>query len=151
VFGKKFSEYVQFEWWILTLIAVVWAIRLGLSLAGTTFEVDRWISINIVLLLGLIYCSIAVHLRRFGSYKQLFGLLLVQTVFAHILIACGIVLGIITGTDNIFTIPEVSGGGDGKSWGHVAAHAIAGFVLPVITWLIGSALLFVTKKSKPVV
>ena len=61
VFGKKLSEYIQFEKWILLLIAIVFVIRLGLSLAGTSFTLTRWVSINIVLLLGLVYASIAVQ------------------------------------------------------------------------------------------
>jgi hypothetical protein len=99
-----------------------------------------------VLLVGIVYCSIAVHTTGFGSYRQLFGLLLVQSVVAHTLIASAIVLGIITGVDNAFTIPEVSGGGDGKFWFHVVAHAMAGFILAVFAWLLGAVILFVTKR-----
>jgi hypothetical protein len=147
MFGKKLSDYIQFERWILSAIAAMWAIRLGLSLAGTSFGITKWFSINIVLLIGLIYCSIAVHTTGFGSYKQLLGLLFVQNAFAHLLIAAGITLGIITGKDNAFTTPEVFGGSDGKSGIHVLAHLIAAVVLPFIVWLIGSAILFVTAKS----
>ena len=146
MFGKKLQEYVQFERWILILIVAVFVIRLGLSLAGTSFAVNRWVSINIVLLVGLVYCSVAVHTRGFGSYKQLLGLLMVQTVTAHILIALGITLGIVTGRENIYTVPEYFGGSNGATWPHVLAHVIAGFVLPFIGWLIGSILLFVTKR-----
>jgi hypothetical protein len=146
VFGKKLSEYIQFEKWILILIAVVFAIRFGLSLAGTSFTVTRWVSINIVLLVGLVYYSIKVHTSGFGSYKQLLGLLLVQWVLAEMLVALAIAVGIITGVDNAFTAPEVSGGGDGKFWGHVLAHAVGGFIFAVVVWLIGSPILFVTKR-----
>lgn len=147
MFGKKLPEFIQFEKWILILIAVVFAIRLGLSLAGTSFMLTRWISINIVLLAALVYCSIAVHTTGFGSYKQLFGLLLVQWVLAHLLIAAAIVLGILTGVDNAFTAPEVSGGNDGKFWLHAVAHAIGGFIFTVFAWLIGSVILFVTRRA----
>jgi steroid 5-alpha reductase family enzyme len=148
VFGKKLSDYIRFENWILILIAVVWAIRLGVSLAGTSFTTTRWVSINIVLLVGLIYCSVAVHTTGFGSYKQLFGLLLIQTVLAHFLIATGIIVGIVTGATNAYTTPEVFGGQNGASWFHVMAHVIVGPILSLISWLIGSAILFVTKKVK---
>ena len=83
MFGRTFSEYIRFERWILILIAIVWAIRLGVSLSGASFSLTRWISINIVLLIGLVYCSVAVHTSRFGSYKQLLGLLFIQGAFAH--------------------------------------------------------------------
>jgi len=149
MFGKKISEYVQFERWILILIVVVFALRLGLSLAGTSFSLAKWVSINLVRLVGLIYCSVAVHTTGFGSYKQLFGLLFLQNVLAHILIACGIILGVITATDNIFTIPEVSGGNNGRTVIHAVIHLVAAVIVPIFFWLVGSVILFATKKVKP--
>jgi len=149
VFGKKLSEYIQFERWLLILIAAVWAVRLGMSLAGTSFDVTRWVSINIVLLVGLIYCSVAVQTAGFGSYKQLLGLLLLQTGLAHILIAFAIVLGILTGINNAYTMPEVFGGSDGKTWVHVLAHLLAAFLLPLVAWLVGSVVLLAAKRLKP--
>jgi hypothetical protein len=109
-------------------------------------EATRWVSVNIALLLGLIYCSVAVHTKGFGSYPQLFGLLLVQTTTAHVLISIGIILGI-AGIDNIYTAPEFFGGSNGATWLHVLAHATVGIVVhPAVLWLLGSAILFVTKK-----
>ena len=148
MFGKKLSEYIQFERWILILIVAAFAIRLILPMAGASMPITRWASINLVLLIGLIYCSIAVHTARFGSYKQLYGLLLVQIAFAHLLIAFGIILGILTGTDNIYTAPEFFGGNNGRNWAHVLAHVLGAFILPVIYWLVGSVILFVTKRVK---
>src|SRR4029434_4869814 len=104
--GKKVKEYVRFERWILILIVVVFALRLGLSLAGVSnvhypgkFLLPReaeWVSINLVLLVGILYCAIAVQTRGFGTYKHLFPLLLFQTTLAHWLVGMGIILGIVT-------------------------------------------------------
>jgi hypothetical protein len=149
MFGKKFSEYVQFERWLLILIAAVFAIRLGMSLAGVSFATTRWVSLNLVQLIGLIYLSIAVHTTGFGSYKQLLGALLMQTVFAHLLIAAAIVLGIVTGTGNAYTAPEVFGGANGATWTHVAAHLFGGFIVSFVAWLIGSVILFAARKIQP--
>ena len=149
MFGKKLNEYFQFERWILILIAVVFAARLVISLAGVPMTTTRWVSINVVLIIGMVFCAVAVHTKGFGSYKQLFGLLWIQTYFAHLLIALGILLGIVTGLDNAYTAPEVSGGTDGKTLFHAALHLIVGAILPVFPWLIGSVILFLTKKIKP--
>src|SRR5882724_4652515 len=98
MFGKTLREYVHFERWILIFIVVVFALRLGLSLAGvskpeipvmtstgipTIPKATEWISINLVLLVGILYCAVAVHTRGFGTYKHLFPLLLLQTIIAH--------------------------------------------------------------------
>src|SRR5439155_11024592 len=78
MFGKKVKEYVRFERWILILIVVVFALRLGLSLAGvskaeypvmtrtgipTIPKATEWVSINLILLVGILYCAIAVQTR----------------------------------------------------------------------------------------
>ena len=149
MFGKKLSEYVHFQRWILILVAMVFAIRLGASLAGLPNDQTKWISVNLVLLVGLVYAAVAVHTAGFGSYKQLFGLLLVQNFLAHILIALAIVLGIVTATDNIFTAPEYFGGGDGKAWIHVLAHGLVWIFPALFGWLIGSLILLVTRKLQP--
>jgi hypothetical protein len=149
MFGKKFGEYVRFESWVLILVAVAFAARLLVGMAGTPVATTRWISINLVLLVGLIYCSVAVHTSGFGTYKHLFGLLLLQNAFAHLLIACAIAVAIVTMTSNIFTAPEFFGGSDGRNWGHVAAHFLAMVLVPVVVWLLGSVILFVTRKVKP--
>src|SRR5207237_2683194 len=78
MFGKKVKEYVRFERWILILIVVVFALRLGLSLAGVSNKNGRlvspaeWVSISLVLLVGLLYFAIAVQTTGFGTYKHLF-------------------------------------------------------------------------------
>ena len=149
MFGKKLSEYIGFEKVILILIAGVFFVRLAVGMAGVEIAQARWVSINIVLLLGLIYCSIAVHTSGFGSYKQLFGLLFLQTALAHFLIAAAILMAVVTGTSNIYTAPEFFGGNDGRNLMHAFMHVIAALILPVIAWGIGSVLLFVTKKVKP--
>ena len=164
MFGKKVKEYVRFERWILILIVVVFALRLGLSLAGVSnggntrlrwygdYKATEWVSINLVLLVGILYCAIAVQTTGFGTYKHLFPLLLFQTTIAHWLIGMGIILGIVTGHNNIFTALEHCGvcGADGLKWGHAFGHIV---VIPplvsLISWLPASAILFVTRKVRP--
>ena len=149
MFGHSIGEYIRFQRWILALIVLVFAVRLGASLAGRPTEEIRWISMSAVGAVALIYVAVAVHTKRFGSYKQLFGLLLIQNVLSHTLIASAILLGILTGSDNIFTAPEYFGGEDGKNWLHVLAHLLAGVLAAVVGWLLGSLILLITRKVAP--
>ena len=164
MFGKKVKDYVRFERWILILIVVVFALRLGLSLAGVAHSGHRdrielygsgtleWLSINLVLLVGILYCSIAVQTTGFGTYKHLFPLLLFQTTIAHGLIGMAIILGIVTGHNNIFTAPEHCGvcGVDGLKWSHAFGHLVlVPPLVSLISWLPASAILFVTRKVRP--
>jgi len=150
MFGKTVGQYLAFQKVILALIAVAFVVRLGLSLSGTPNETAKWISVTSVLLLGVVFYGVAVHTTGFGSYKQLYPLLLFQSLLGEGLVALAIVLAIVTGRDNIYTAPEYSGGGDGKNWTHVVAHLmVAAVSLPLISWAIASLVLFVTKKAAP--
>jgi len=167
MFGKKVKEYVRFERWILILIVVVFALRLGLSLAGvfnkggnvSLTQISTWIpqetervSINLVLLVGILYCAIAVQTTGFGTYKHLFPLLLFQTTIAHWLVGMGIILGIVTGHNNIFTDLKHCGvcGADGLKWSHALGHIVlVPPLVSLVSWLPASAILFVTRKVRP--
>ena len=59
----------------------------------------------------------------------------------------GIVLAIVTGTNNIFSSPEYAFGGDGKTWLHVEAHLFIGTTLgSLVPWFYGSVILAITRK-----
>jgi hypothetical protein len=158
MFGKKVKEYVRFERWILILIVVVFALRLGLSLAGVpvggniaaldgNYKATEWVSINLVLLVGILYCAIAVQTTGFGTYKHLFPLLLFQTTIAHGLIGMGIILGIVTAHHNIFS--ALAHGGQGFEWIHAFGHLLGGPLFSLVVWLPASGILFVTRKVRP--
>ena len=150
MFGKTAAQYVGFQKVVLALIVVIFLLRLMLSLAGTPNSVARWISVTAVLLAGVLYYGVAVHTSGFGSYKQLYPLVLFQSLLGEGLLALGVALAILTGTDNIYTAPEYSGGGDGKNWGHVLAHlVVAAVILPLVSWGVSSLVMLVTKKVAP--
>ena len=150
MFGKTVAQYLRFQRVVLVLIVVAFLVRLMLSLAGTPNSVAKWISVTVVLLAGIVYYGVAVHTSGFGSYKQLYPLVLFQSVLGEGLVALAIVLAIFTSRDNIYTAPEYSGGGDGKNWLHVVAHLVIGAVVfPLVSWGVSSLVLLVTKKVAP--
>ena len=161
MFGKSLSEYLAFQKPFLILIAVVWALRLVLSMAGVPVSGVQFLSVTGVLVVGAFYYGWAVGPKGFGSFKQLYGLNLVQGVFSQTLVALAIVLAIVIGQDNIYTIPEfyppAQGIGvlglplppDGKNFGHAIEHiVVAGAIgFPIIGWLLGSLVLLATRKA----
>ena len=150
MFGKTVNQYLAFQKVVLALIVLAWLVRLALSLGGTPNATAKWISVTTVMLIGIVFYGVAVHTRGFGSYKQLYPLVLFQSLLGEGLVAVAIVLAIFTGRDNIYTAPEYSGGGDGKNWVHVVAHlVVAAVILPLISWAIASLVLLVTKKAAP--
>ncbi len=146
IFGKSLSDYVSFEKGFLILVLVVGLARLALSLLGVPNSTVKFLSLTILYLLGMVYYSVRVQTSGFGSYKQLLPVLALPVILGNCIIIAGIILAILTAKDNIFSAPEYSGGGDGKTWGHVGGHALAMVVGPLVLWLIGSLIMLVTKK-----
>ena len=133
IFGKRFSEYVRFQQVILGLILVVGLAKLAMTLAGMPNSTTKWLSLTVLTLVGVFYYGVRVHTSGFGSYKQLLPLTFNQNVLAHAIVIVGIVIGIVTGHDNVFTAPEYSGGGDGKTartWPTSPTIPIAGWSPP---------------------
>jgi hypothetical protein len=147
IFGKRLSEYVVFSKPFLGLILIVGIARLALSLAGVPNSTVKWISINAVGWIGIMYYSVRVHTSGFGSYKQLLPICFLQMVAAQVVIVPAIILAIFTGADNIYSAPEYSFGGDGKTWLHVAAHLFIGTTVgSLMSWLVGCLIIAATKK-----
>src|SRR5262249_13921556 len=115
---------------------------------GVENSTVKWLSISVVTLIGLVYFAVRVPTSGFGSYKQLLALIVIQLIVAQAIIIAGIVIAIVTRRDNIFSAPEYSGGGDGKTWLHAGAHLVFGVIGgSLLAWLVGSVILFVTKKA----
>ena len=147
IFGKRLSEYFAFCSPFLGLIVVVGLIRLAISLGGASNSTARWLSITAVIWIGVLYYAIRVHTSGFGSYKQLLPICVLQGLAAQLVIVPSIILAILTGKDNIYSIPENFFGQDGKTWLHVAGHLVIGTTIaPLLGWLIGCVIMFATKK-----
>ncbi|MBI4382395.1 MAG: hypothetical protein HY574_14555 [candidate division NC10 bacterium] len=147
IFGKGLSEYVAFTRLFLGLILVVGIVRLALSFGGVPNSTAKWLSITAVVWIGVLYYSIRVHTSRFGSYKQLLPIYVLQGLVAQAIIVPAIVIAILTGSDNIYSAPEYSFGGDGKTWLHAGAHLVLGTTIgPLVGWLVACLIMFATKK-----
>lgn len=146
IFGKHVSEYVAFCKAFLGLILIVGIVRLAVSLGGAN-PTAKWFSITGVIWIGVLYYAIRVHTSGFGSYKQLLPICVLMSLTAQLIIVPGIILAIVTGNDNIYSVPEAFFGRDGKTWIHAASHLMVGTTLaPLLSWIIGCAIMFATKK-----
>jgi hypothetical protein len=147
IFGKTISEYVSFQKVFLILVLLVGLARLILSLGGVTNSVDKFLSLSVLLLLGWLFYSVRVYTTGFGSYLQLLPVLWLQWIVAQSIIIAGIVIAITTSKDNIFSSPEFSPNrADGRNWGHAISHLVVMIAVPVVLWLVGCLIMFITKK-----
>lgn len=134
MFGKRISQYLDFQKVPLGIIAAVGLARLGLSLAGLPDSTVTWLSLTAVGWAAVLYYGVAVHTRGFGSYKQLLPLMLFQVVLVQSIAVVGILLAI-AGFPNIFAAPEYSGPPFARSpnqWSHLLAHMTIGIIAPLL-------------------
>jgi hypothetical protein len=144
MFGKRISDYLEFQKVFLALIAAVGLLRLVLSLAGVPNTTTRWLSMNVVSWAGAFYYGAAVYTRGFGSYKQLLPLGFFQIVLQQAIAVLGILLDI-AGFTNVYAAPEFSFGTGQVP--HLLAHLTIGIVVPpFIFWGVSSLVMRVTKK-----
>src|SRR5262245_11628242 len=106
IFGKPLSDYFAFQKGILILILLVGLGRLGLSLAGVSSDVAKWLSLTAMAIVGTAYVGVQVPRTGFGGFKHLLPLLVIQAFLGNLIIVSGIVLAAVTGTENIFSRPE---------------------------------------------
>jgi hypothetical protein len=150
IFGKPLSEYAAFCKTFLILIFVAGIARLAVSLGGVPNSTAKWVSVTVLVWIGVLYYSIRTHTSGFGSYKQLLVICVLLNLVAQAVVISGIVLAIITGTGNIYSAPEYAFGGDGKTWLHVGAHLVLGTTGgSLFPWVVGSLILAVTRKLSP--
>jgi hypothetical protein len=147
IFGKSLGQYITFEQIILVLVIVVGLLRLFLSLEGIPDSTVRWASVTTLMVIGAIYYGIRVHTSGFGSYKHLLPLLFIQSLVTQLVIIFGIVVGIVTGKDNIYTAHDFAGPfAEGKSVMHIAGHLTVGlFFLTLVYFLLGALTMLITK------
>jgi hypothetical protein len=148
IFGKTASQYISFAGGVAGLVLAVGIIRLALSLAGMPNATTKWASMNVVLVLGIIYLAFRAHTTGFGTYKHLLPSVVVVNSTMHLVAIAGIVIGMITGQDNIFTTPEYAlRMDDGKTLVHVGLHIAIGMIVgALINWLMSCFFLFIAKK-----
>jgi hypothetical protein len=69
-----------------------------------------------------------------------------QNLMSQAVSIFSIILAILTGTGNIYSAPEFAFGG-GNNWLHLGAHLLIGTTIgSLVPWVVGSAILFATKK-----
>lgn len=149
MFGKRLSEYLEFQKAALAFVGGVGLARLLLSMAGLPDGVVTWLSMTVAGWAAILYYGVAVHTRGFGSYKQLLPLVFLQVVLVQVIAVAGILLAI-AGLPNIYAAPEYRGPPFARSsnqWTHALAHLTIGIVAPTLLgWGVASLVLLITKK-----
>jgi hypothetical protein len=90
------------------IVTGIWVLRLIVAASGIPFWMTRMVSVSLATTLSILLSVILIHVRRFGSYPSVVVASLLINASAQILIALAIFYSVLTGADNIYTVPEFS-------------------------------------------
>lgn len=148
IFGRTLGDYLRFAAGVVALVVIVGVARLVLSLAGAPPDTTKFLSVTTVALLGVVYLGVKTHTSGFGSYRHLLPLMVIIWAAASWVSGFAVLLAIATGTDNIYSVPEYSGGGDGKTFFHAFAHFVpAPLIAALVAWGLSSLVMLVAKAT----
>ena len=130
------GEHIRLLAPLFVLIAGVWLLRILLHEMSILHPLVHVLSVTVGTALALLFAVVLIHVRDFGSYPSVIVSTVLLVAWEQILIIVAIVFAVLTGTENIFTLPEFSPGNDPRHIKHILGHLTV--VLGVGT-LIGSA------------
>ena len=134
--GHSLGEHIRLLTPLFVFIAGVWALRLLLHEAGVLHALVHVLSITVASAVALLFAVILIHVRGFGSYPSVVVSTVLLVAWAQVLIVLAIIFSVLTGTENIFTLPEFSPGNDPRHLKHILGHLTVVFGVGA---LIGSA------------
>jgi hypothetical protein len=136
---------------LLGLLTGVWVLRLILGAAGAPQWLTGLFSMTAVAPLSVFFAVFLIHVRRFGNYPNVVVASLILNTWSQLLIIAAILFSVLTGTENIYTIPEYSIPGDDPDHRrHIYGHLTIGIGISTLTGAaLGCLLLWLLRKMVP--
>jgi hypothetical protein len=97
---------------LFAFLLVVWLLRLLLAAAGASLSVSRVFSVTTASAVAVFLAVLLIHFHGFGGYTNVVTTSLLLNAWSQILIVIAILVAVVTGTENIYTLPEFSVPGD---------------------------------------
>ena len=110
--GHPMREHVRLLLPLFAFLLVVWLLRLLLAAAGASLSVSRVFSVTTASAVAVFLAVLLIHFHRFGGYTNVVTTSLLLNAWSQILIVIAILFAVVTGTENVYTLPEFSAPGD---------------------------------------
>jgi len=132
--GHPMREHVRLLLPLFAFLMVVWLLRLRLAAAGASLSVSRLFSVTTASAVAVFLAVLLIHFHRFGGYTNVVTTSLLLNAWSQILIVIAILFAVVTGTENVYTLPEFSAPGDDPMHlRHIFGH---------LTFMVGLGTLF---------
>jgi hypothetical protein len=113
------GEHIRLLVPLFVFIAGVWVLRLALHEMGVLHALVHVVSITVATSLALLFAVVLIHVRGFGSYPSVVVSNALLVAWAQLLIVVAIIFSVLTGIENVFTLPEFSRGNDPRHIKHI--------------------------------
>jgi succinate dehydrogenase hydrophobic anchor subunit len=110
--GHRMREHVRLLLPLFAFLLVVWLLRLLLAAAGASLSVSRVFSVTTASAVAVFLAVLLIHFHGFGGYTNVVTTSLLLNAWSQVLIVIAILVAVVTGTENVYTLPEFSVPGD---------------------------------------
>lgn len=150
IVGQRLRDHFRLLAPLFVLLTTIWVLRLLCAALNLPSWSLRVFSVTVTTSLSVMLAVLLIHVRRFGGYTNVVLSSLLIHVWASGLIILAIVFSVLTGTENVFTRPEYSIGGDdplhlrhiyghltfGIGWGTLSGSAVGCLLLWLLRLLV---------------
>jgi hypothetical protein len=149
--GLGLRDHLRLLMPLFIFITAVWLLRLLLDAAHAPHFIAHAFSVTTAETIAIFLAVLLMEVRQKGSYVTVVVASIMLTVFAQVLIVLAILFAVVTGTNNVFTIPEFSVPGDDRYHvRHIMGHLTYGIGLGIILGsVMGCILLFLLRVLVP--
>jgi hypothetical protein len=110
--GKTLREHIHLLTPLFGLIAAVWVLRWSLYQMGVPlFFVRYMLSVTVIVPICILLAALLIHAKRFGGYVNAVVAAVLLVLWSQFLIVVAILVAVITGIENVYTLAEFSAQG----------------------------------------
>lgn len=149
--GKTLREHLQLQAPLFGLIAAVWVLRGSLYQMGVPLAFVRLLSVTAVVPICILLAALLIHARRFGGHASVVVSAIFLVLWSQILIVAAVLFAVVTGIENVYTLPEFSvSGEDIGHIQHIRGQLTFGIGFESLSGsLIGCLFLFLLRRVSP--
>jgi hypothetical protein len=145
---RGLGEHLKLLAPLFGLIAAVWALRWILDVASAPPALVRALSVSVSGAVAVLVAVALIHFKRFGGYTSVVVSAFLLILWEQLLIVGAIVVTMVSGKENIYTIPEFDPGATHLY--HITGHITYGLGFEgIIASAMGCALLWVLRRLVP--
>lgn len=149
--GHPLRQHLRLLAPLFALLAGVWVLRWIIGCLDTPAWLFHVVSLTVFSPIAVLLAVLMLHIRRFGGYASVVVCSLLLNAWTESLIVLAIVVSILTGVTNIYTMPMYSPPDAGLHHiRHIRGHLTYGIGISTLAGAaMGSLLLFLLRKLAP--